>query len=71
MRTTQYIAKKAKDMLLEISRSVVSTSGSITDKLREDWDLVNIMQELNFEKFKKLGLTEKVEKKMVVSKNAL
>lgn len=63
LRTTQYIAKKAKEMLLEISRSVISTSGSITDKLREDWDLINIMQELNFEKFKKLGLTEKVEKK--------
>ncbi len=63
LRDTQYIAKKAKNMLYDISRSVVSTTGSITDRLREDWDLVNIMQELNFDKFKKLGLTEKVEKK--------
>jgi len=63
LRDTQYIAKKAKNMLYEITRSVVSTTGSVTDRLREDWDLINIMQELNFDKFKKLGLTELVEKK--------
>lgn len=63
LRDSQYIAKKAKNMLYDISRSVVSTTGSITDRLREDWDLVNIMQELNFDKFKQLGLTEMVEKK--------
>lgn len=63
LRDSQYIAKKAKNMLFDITRSVVSTSGSITDRLREDWGLINIMQELNFEKFKALGLIEKVEKK--------
>ncbi|MDZ4752458.1 MAG: type II CRISPR RNA-guided endonuclease Cas9 [Flavobacteriales bacterium] len=63
LRDSQYIAKKAKNMLFEIVRSVVSTSGSITDRLREDWGLVNIMQELNFEKYRALGLTENVEKK--------
>lgn len=63
LRDSQYIAKKAKNMLYEITRSVVATTGSVTDRLREDWGLVNIMQELNFEKFKKLGLTEMVEKK--------
>ncbi len=63
LRDSQYIARKAREMLLEISRTVVSTTGSITDRLREDWGLINIMQELNFEKYKQLGLTEKVEKK--------
>ncbi|HTO38999.1 MAG TPA: type II CRISPR RNA-guided endonuclease Cas9 [Brumimicrobium sp.] len=63
LRDSQYIAKKAKNMLFEIARSVLSTSGSVTHRLREDWGLINIMQELNFEKFKALGLTEKVEKK--------
>ncbi len=63
LRDSQYIAKKAKNMLFEISRNVLSTSGSITDRLREDWGLINVMQELNFDKFKALGLTEKVEKK--------
>ena len=63
LHDTQYIAKKAKNMLFEITRSVLSTSGSITDRLRQDWDLINIMQELNFDKFKKMGLTETIQKK--------
>lgn len=63
LRDSQYIAKKAKSMLLEISRSVVPTSGSVTNRLREDWDLINIMKELNWDKFKALGLTEMIEKK--------
>ena len=60
LRDTQYIAKKAKDILFEITNSVVSTSGRITDKLREDWNLVNTMKELNLDKYRKLGLTETV-----------
>ncbi len=63
LRDSQYIAKKARNMLYEICRVVTPTTGSITDKLRQDWGLINIMQELNFDKFKKLGLTEMVEKK--------
>ncbi|AZA51396.1 type II CRISPR RNA-guided endonuclease Cas9 [Chryseobacterium carnipullorum] len=60
LRNTQYIAKKAKEILFGITNSVVSTSGRITDKLREDWNLVNTMKELNLEKYKKLGLTETI-----------
>ena len=63
LRESQYIAKKAKDLLLEVCRTVVPTTGSITDQLREDWGLINIMQELNLPKYQALGLTEKVEKK--------
>jgi len=63
LRDSQYIAKKAKEMLLEITRTVSTTTGSITDRLREDWGLINVMQELNFDKYKKIGLTEIVEKK--------
>jgi CRISPR-associated endonuclease Csn1 len=63
LRDTQYIAKKAKQMLQDICRTVVSTSGTVTSRLREDWDLVNIMQELNMDKYRKLGLTEMIEKK--------
>ncbi|WP_300672181.1 type II CRISPR RNA-guided endonuclease Cas9 [Soonwooa sp.] len=58
LRDTQYIAKKAKEILFGITNSVVSTSGQITDKLREEWNLVNTMKELNLDKYKKLGLTE-------------
>jgi len=63
LRDSQYIAKQARNMLYEICRVVTPTTGSVTDKLREDWGLINIMQELNFNKFKALGLTEMVEKK--------
>jgi len=63
LRETQYIAKKAKEMLFEVCRNVVSTSGSITNRLREDWDLVNVMKELNIEKYRSLSLTEFIETK--------
>lgn len=63
LRESQYIAKKAKDMLLDICRTVVSTSGSITDRLREDWGLIHTMKELNIEKYRALGLTEWEERK--------
>ncbi len=59
LRNSQYIAKKAKAILQELVRNpIVSTSGSITDKLREDWNLINIMKELNLSKYRSLGLTE-------------
>ena len=57
LRNSQYIAKKAQEMLKKVVKTVVSTTGSVTDKLREDWQLINIMQELNWEKYDKLGLT--------------
>lgn len=61
LNDTQYIAKKAKEMLEELVKDVVSTTGSITDRLREDWQLIDVMQELNWDKYEKLGLTEIIE----------
>ncbi|GHV14556.1 CRISPR-associated endonuclease Cas9 [Fibrobacterales bacterium] len=58
LRNTQYIAKKALSMLSDISRRVVATTGSITDYLREDWGLIDVMKELNWDKYKALGLVE-------------
>ena len=63
LRDSQYIAKKAKEMLFEITRTVVSTSGQITDRLREDWGLINVMKELNLPKYRALDLTEMEERK--------
>lgn len=57
LRNSQYIAKKATEMLYGICRKVTPTTGSVTDKLREDWQLINVLQELNWEKYNKLGLT--------------
>lgn len=61
LRDTQYIAKKAKTLLEDLVRDVVSTSGSITDRLREDWQLIDVMQELNWDKYNLLGMTEIIE----------
>ncbi len=58
LRDSQYIAKKAKAMLEEICKIVTTTTGSVTDRLREDWQLIDIMQELNWSKYNSLGLTE-------------
>lgn len=60
LRDSQYIAKKAREILEELVRFVVPTTGSITDRLREDWQLVDIMQELNWNKYDQLGMTEMI-----------
>lgn len=60
---TQYIARKASEMLRSVTRQVVFTTGSITDRLRQDWQLINVMKELNWDKYFERGLTEvKVDK---------
>lgn len=58
LRNTQYISRKAQEMLRTMVRDVTATTGTITDRLREDWQLVDVMKELNWDKYDKLGLTE-------------
>lgn len=54
---SQYIARKAKELLQQMCRVVVPTTGAITARLREDWQLVDVMKELNWDKYSSLGLT--------------
>lgn len=63
LRNSQYIAKKAKEILFQITPFVLSTTGSVTARLRDDWGLINIMKELNLPKYRALGLTEMEERK--------
>ncbi len=63
LRESQYIAKKAKEMLFELCETVVSTTGTITARLRDDWGLINTMKELNIEKYRALGMTNMEERK--------
>lgn len=58
LRQTQYIAKKALEMLKEVCYNVYATSGSVTDFIRHTWGYDEILHELNFERYKKGGLTE-------------
>ena len=55
---TQYIARKAREILMQVTRTVVPTIGAITARLREDWQLIDVMKELNLSKYKELGLVE-------------
>lgn len=54
---SQYITKKAREILQEYVKVVMPTTGSVTAKLREDWQLVDVMKELNLSKYKAVGLT--------------
>lgn len=55
---TGYINKKAMEMLEAVTRKIVPTTGKITSQLRDDWQLVNVLQELLWDKYKKLGLVD-------------
>lgn len=61
LRNSQYIARKAFELLDKYVRVVVATTGSVTARLREDWQLVDVMKELNFSKYEKVGRTTIVE----------
>ena len=62
LRESQYIAKKAKDMLQSVCRNVYATSGSITDFIRHIWGWDEVLHTLNFERYRAAGLTEMVER---------
>ena len=63
LRNSQYIAKKARQMLLEVVRNVIPTTGKVTDKLREDWQLIDVMKELNLPKYEALDMIDIEETK--------
>ena len=63
LRNSQYIAKKARTLLLEVFKNVTPTTGRITDKLREDWGIINVLKELNLPKYRAVGLIEIEERK--------
>lgn len=60
LRESQYIAKKAKEMLQSVCRNVYATSGSITDFIRHLWGWDEVLHTLNFERYRVAGLTEQV-----------
>jgi len=59
LNLTRYITKKAVELLEPVTRKVLVTTGAVTVKLREDWQLVDVLKEMVFEKYQELGLTEK------------
>ena len=61
LRQSQYIAKKSVEMLQQVCKNVYTTSGSVTDFVRHQWGYEELLHELNFERFKKAGLTAMVK----------
>ncbi|MBP3355803.1 MAG: type II CRISPR RNA-guided endonuclease Cas9 [Rikenellaceae bacterium] len=64
LRESQYIAKKAKEMLQAVCRNVYSTSGSITDFIRHLWGWDEVLHDLNLSRYREAGLTEWVEREV-------
>ena len=60
LRQSQYIAKKATEILLPAFRHVYATSGSVTDFLRRIWGYDQILHTLNLPKYRDAELTELV-----------
>ena len=58
LRQSQYISKKAVDILKQVCRNVWTTSGSITDFLRHNWGYDQILHDLNLPRYKSGGMTE-------------
>lgn len=61
LRESQYIAKKAREILQTICHNVWTTSGTITAELRHLWGWDDVTMNLQLEKYKALGQTHVVE----------
>ncbi len=58
LRQSQYISKKAVDMLKLVCRNVWTTSGSVTDFLRHVWGYDSILHDLNLPRYRDGGLAD-------------
>lgn len=58
LKETQYISRKAIEILKQISYNVWSTSGTITSKLRTLWGWNDVLSDLQLPLYKEIGLTE-------------
>ena len=61
LRQSQYIAKKSVEMLQQVCKNVYTTSGSVTDFVRHQWGYDELLHDMNFERYKKAGLTMMVK----------
>ncbi len=56
LNETRYISKEATKLLKQICRNVYSTSGSVTEFLRNEWGYNEVLKQLNYTKYEKAGL---------------
>ena len=60
LRLTQYISRKATEILKDGIRYVWSSEGSVTSTLRHLWGYDKILEDLNFERYKSMGETQTI-----------
>lgn len=61
LRETQYISRKAREILQSICYNVWATSGNVTAQLRHIWGWDEALVNLQLPKYRELGLTETIE----------
>ena len=57
-KDSQYIATESVKMLRSICPKVNTTTGQVTDLLRDEWGLKHLLQEFSLEKYQAIGQTE-------------
>lgn len=62
LRQSQYISRKAQEMLRGICHEVIATSGQLTDHLRQQWGYDKILETLNYPTYSSVGLVRLDEK---------
>ncbi|RFM27129.1 type II CRISPR RNA-guided endonuclease Cas9 [Deminuibacter soli] len=67
LRETQYISRKAKELLEKVCYNVWTTSGSVTAYLRHIWGWDDVLVNLQLPKYRELGLTEYNNDKEIIN----
>ena len=60
LRQSQYISKKAREILMTVCRDVTASSGSVTDFFRHAWGYDKVLHNINIPRFMKADLVEEV-----------
>jgi len=58
LQESRYIARKAKQILNKVCKEVYSTTGNITQKLRNLWGWEEVLMNIHLSKYQEQGLTE-------------
>jgi len=60
LRETQYITKEARTMLIDVTRTVRTTTGGITDFLRHQWGWDEVIHDTRLDQFREIGKTKTI-----------
>lgn len=61
LRQTQYISRKAMELLRDVCRNVYASSGAVTDFFRHAWGYDEVIHDLNIERYERADLVGEEE----------